>query len=126
MASLLVMVMVCFPIALSTEPTNVGSRYTFLFCMTSSYVVYIIVGFQPVQSKKVTNTVKILCRMASSFTRPQAKRAVVISVANAISQLGSVGGLGTYSPPSLTTAIDWGSICGLPRMCPVSANHEAS
>ncbi|GFZ49508.1 hypothetical protein JCM24511_07628 [Saitozyma sp. JCM 24511] len=71
-----------FIMAIATEPTNVGARYTSLFFMTSSYAGYILT----------------FSWMASSFPRPPAKRAVVISFVNAISQLGSVGG--SYVWPS--------------------------
>jgi hypothetical protein len=36
-----------FIMAIATEPTNVGARYTSLFFMTSSYAGYILVRTTP-------------------------------------------------------------------------------
>lgn len=78
----LVVGIIGFVIAIATESTNVGARYTSLFLMTSSYSGYII----------------MFPWMSSSFPRPPAKRAVVISFVNAVSQLGAVAG--SYIWPS--------------------------
>lgn len=71
-----------FIMAMATQPTNIGARYTSMFFMTASYAGYIV----------------MFTWMSSSFPRPPAKRAVVISFVNAVSQIGAIAG--SYLWPS--------------------------
>ncbi|KAH8896623.1 MFS general substrate transporter [Thozetella sp. PMI_491] len=108
-----------FIIAMATEPTNIGARYTSLFFMTTSYAGYIIT----------------FTWMSSSFPRPPAKRAVVISFVNGISQLGAIAGSyiwpSSYGPSfrisfGITTAMyTVGILCNyIFRQCLVAENKK--